>query len=483
MKSGINTYYDELLMQEAEKSVVAPDSIKIYNNTITNQEGIKIANAIKEVIIKRCSVYDSTISVEGANKIADELKVNNRLISLDIIDSDIPGIKVISEALKINKGIRDLNLFGNIMGNNGTELIAEVLKVNCSIKNIRFGFNRADYRGIKKIAEALKINKGITSVDLSNSWAEDKGVETIAKALKINKSITNIRLADTMMDYEGMAFIAEALKVNKSINSIDLSDNKLSYASAMKIGEALKLNQSIIVMYLKPRDFDISDYSTSKVIAKALQYNTSILHMDLPDPDIQIRLLKNRREFALNCTKVIKGELLNSMQYSILFSQLSFISTLTSEEKLREGYGATDIYKVKNFADQQVRSNLFLLKGVCKSESLGGQLPSDVTKIIADYVQLGSIKNKTAVSNNSIFCGNLLTSTLIATAFPGGLLLAGFGFNSFSVTIIIATVITLTIFQDFLPQPISNLYNREIVFDRRFTNADRSEVANLALDK
>jgi len=83
-----------------------------------------------------------------------------------------------------------------------------------------------DMSGIIAITEALKTNESLKEIDLSGNLIKEQGAKYVSEALKINKMITSINLGGNQLRVEGAKHISEALKVNQTITSINLQGNE-----------------------------------------------------------------------------------------------------------------------------------------------------------------------------------------------------------------------------------------------------------------
>ncbi|KAF9928709.1 hypothetical protein BGZ67_006820, partial [Mortierella alpina] len=105
----------------------------------------------------RVSVTWTPPSVVQCQELAVALKTNSILTTLvfhNSIESD--GMKVLAEALKINKTLTNLNLQGNAIGVNGERALAEALKINKTLTNLNLQDNSLGDNGGQALAEALK---------------------------------------------------------------------------------------------------------------------------------------------------------------------------------------------------------------------------------------------------------------------------------------------------------------------------------------
>ena len=95
-----------------------------------------------------------------------------------------------SNALKINKTIKKLNLFHNLFDVNGARRIGEVLKINNNLEELDIGYNRIKNSGFKNIIESIKENKKLKFLGLKYNFINDKVFEDQFNILEENKDIS-----------------------------------------------------------------------------------------------------------------------------------------------------------------------------------------------------------------------------------------------------------------------------------------------------
>jgi ubiquitin-protein ligase/Ran GTPase-activating protein (RanGAP) involved in mRNA processing and transport len=100
------------------------------------------------------------------------------------------GIETLSNALKINKTIKKLNLFHNLFDVNGARRIGEVLKINKHLEELDIGYNRIKNSGFKNIIESMKENKNLKFLGLKYNFINDKIFEDQFNILEENKDIS-----------------------------------------------------------------------------------------------------------------------------------------------------------------------------------------------------------------------------------------------------------------------------------------------------
>ena len=156
----------DVLYQVIEQSTVL-EKLDVGVNHLTLADG-KFANAIgKNTTIKRLWLTDNNINVQGTRHLANALKEN------------ITPLK-------------DLDLAGNIIGDEGAEYIADVLAVSKSIQKIYLGKNNIGDKGAESIAASLVLNTGIREIYLDWNNITDMGVQKLADALESNHNIRTL---------------------------------------------------------------------------------------------------------------------------------------------------------------------------------------------------------------------------------------------------------------------------------------------------
>ena len=96
--------------------------------------------------------------------------------------------------LKINSGLRELNLEDNLIGDNGAACLSEALKVNNSLTKLDLSLNKIGDNGATCLSEALKVNNCLTELNLRYNGIGEKAKTCLSEALKVNSSNLKIEL-------------------------------------------------------------------------------------------------------------------------------------------------------------------------------------------------------------------------------------------------------------------------------------------------
>jgi Leucine-rich repeat (LRR) protein len=116
----------------------------------------------------------------------------------------------------------------------GALVLAEYIKHNNSVITLDISNNqlvcwsdsskRWNNAGIDALGKALAMNRGLCSVAISENNIGDLSVKAIAAALTVNSTITELDLAKNDLDSECAAVLALAMQHNRSMVSLVLNE-------------------------------------------------------------------------------------------------------------------------------------------------------------------------------------------------------------------------------------------------------------------
>jgi Ran GTPase-activating protein (RanGAP) involved in mRNA processing and transport len=238
---------------DALKVNTALQSLDLWSNSIGAEGAIVLADALKENTgLQSLNLGSNSIGAEGAKALADALKVNTALQSLNLWSNSIgaEGTKALADALKVNTGLQSLNLNGNYIGDEGTKALADALKVNTGLQSLNLDSNSVGAEGAEALADALKVKNALQSLNLGSNSIGAEGAIALADALKVNHALHSLNLGYNSVGDEGTKALAGALKVKTALQSLDLSSNSISPEVAKHLANALKENTGLQSLYL-----------------------------------------------------------------------------------------------------------------------------------------------------------------------------------------------------------------------------------------
>ena len=148
------------------------------------------------IIIMRRRIIKNHIGNEGASILAEALRTNNTLHTINLSGNQIKdeGAESIAQALRENNTIRTINLDGNEIGNEGATSFSKTLLVNNSIDTIELNKNCSISENylliIKNILKAKKNDFNLQSYIMNYPLEKDhKQEDNLCTDLNSSKNI------------------------------------------------------------------------------------------------------------------------------------------------------------------------------------------------------------------------------------------------------------------------------------------------------
>jgi Ran GTPase-activating protein (RanGAP) involved in mRNA processing and transport len=192
------------------------------------------ASALAEVLVNRAPG-----ETEICSKIWNLSLHNNKITSV--------GAKKIADALRVNRNITKLHLFGNLINLEGIQAFATYLKEDkgASLKELDLGQNAfadQDVDAARALGVALKNNTTLTMLDLSMNELSAVAIGFLADGVRHSNTLQTLGMVKCGVDDEAMDYLADALSTNTTLQSLSLSDNVIGDEGATRLASALEVN-------------------------------------------------------------------------------------------------------------------------------------------------------------------------------------------------------------------------------------------------
>jgi Ran GTPase-activating protein (RanGAP) involved in mRNA processing and transport len=159
--------------------------------------------------------------------------IENKISELDLEGNMIgdQALQIICDGLCGNSSVKCLNLSKNNISDSGTGYIKEMLEYNVSIDALFLSWNDIKGEGITKIAKGLAINTSVKVIDFSFNpigsmhHQRVKGLVELSNAFKLNTSILHMDLSFIGLNHEDCDILNEGLKKNRTILGIHMLGN------------------------------------------------------------------------------------------------------------------------------------------------------------------------------------------------------------------------------------------------------------------
>ena len=226
------------------------------------------------------SLIRNLFTAEAAKILAGNLRQNTTLKKLNFAGNDLGdvGVKAITAALT-----PDTSLMGMATRNNDNDHSdREDGRRWSALHYLSLQGTNCGEQGALAVTEMLRSNDTLLQLNIPDNPLGCKGVTYIAEALKSNRTLNCLDLIQTDCSDEGAAALADMLRSNKTLGKLSISScfntehvwsNKVGKDGAVALADALRDNNSLKELHL--RNNDITDEGF-KCLAEALLENTAL---------------------------------------------------------------------------------------------------------------------------------------------------------------------------------------------------------------
>ncbi|XP_070370216.1 leucine-rich repeat-containing protein 74A isoform X3 [Equus asinus] len=210
---------------------------------------------VSNTAVMTLELEDNCIMAEGVVSLTQMLRENYYLQELNLSDNDLglEGARIISEFLQRNtSSLSNLQLSGNNFKDEAAELLSQALSSDYRIKSLDLSHNQFSDKGGEHLGQMLALNVGLQSLDLSWNHFYTRGAVALCNGLrKLDVSMNGF-------GNEGATALGDVLRLNNSLAYLDVSGNDISNEGVSKISRGLELNDSLKVLklFLNPMSMD-----------------------------------------------------------------------------------------------------------------------------------------------------------------------------------------------------------------------------------
>jgi hypothetical protein len=172
--------------------------LKLSGNQLTGRGAAAVAKALLGLKnVTEVHLDGNKIDDAGAQAVAELLAVkDSKLVSVNLTDNEVgdAGASAVARSLATS-GVRQLLLGNNNIGNGGAQTIADVLKSNHSVTSVQLGSNNIGDAGAQALAAALNDNESVSDLDLSDNNIGNAGALAVQNVLKNSKGLNSVNLS------------------------------------------------------------------------------------------------------------------------------------------------------------------------------------------------------------------------------------------------------------------------------------------------
>lgn len=204
-------------------------------NTIRNKGAAAIAEMLKKnTTIITLDLKSNDIGVEGGCSLFKVLETTNRTLT----SIDLSGMSGRFRKF-FNKSDNEVGVNRNHIGKPGADAVAIALSENNVLKELAVRENGFGTDGAKSIAAGLSTNNTLSVLDLGSNSIGAEGARAIAAALTTSE-IAHLSLARNAIGDIGVHAISELLVGSKKLVTLDLAANNITAAGVKQLSDAIR---------------------------------------------------------------------------------------------------------------------------------------------------------------------------------------------------------------------------------------------------
>ena len=238
----IKTTYQLLDIQQNLRSENDIQEDMWLSNEITEQKykGEFLQSSFESFLNVHCiTLQDTTITDFEVKILTDCLKTNDKVMKLNLsrcfndefdYENEVTNekVKIIAEAIWVNKMLRELNMSKNNITDEGAKRFSEAIQVNRTLKELNISINNITDEGAKTLAEAIQVNTTLQELNISKNWISKEGVMRIVEACTINRTLHKLVCTHNNLTKSGLAAINEYIREENAVKMFDASWNSIA---------------------------------------------------------------------------------------------------------------------------------------------------------------------------------------------------------------------------------------------------------------
>ncbi|XP_048051929.1 NACHT, LRR and PYD domains-containing protein 12-like isoform X2 [Megalobrama amblycephala] len=222
------------------------ENLWLYDCDITAESCAALASALRSNShLREINLSENKIRDEGVMLLSDGLKDPHcKLENLMLWGCNITAevCDALTSALRSNSHLRELDLSENKIGDEGLTLLSDGLKdPHCKLENLWLSQCNITAEGCAALTSALRSNSHLRELDLSGNKIGDEGLMLLSDGLKDpHCKLEKLTLNSCNITVEGCAALTSALRSNSHLRELYLTVNKIGDKGLMLLSDGLK---------------------------------------------------------------------------------------------------------------------------------------------------------------------------------------------------------------------------------------------------
>lgn len=214
------------------------NDMEILRRALVNNHGLQVLD-----------LYWNNLYSKGCEEVAELLKTNSSIVSLDIgynaiaksnsYTKDLGGVQLLANVLKTHPSLEKLDVRWNALGDLGCAIFGEALQTNQKMKWFDISWNNMGQHAADEFSIALTKHPKLEHISFYWNDLESKGVEAIGRGICNSRSLQHVDLGANGItkDMRGFAFLKEAVEISPVPRSIRYSSSAKYFGALAMIAD------------------------------------------------------------------------------------------------------------------------------------------------------------------------------------------------------------------------------------------------------
>jgi len=222
----------------------------LQSNSINDEDINNICKYINDssAPLKKLLLQSNKIGPIGAQKISEMLKKNQTITELNLASNKIKdtGMNSLCETLSFdNNTLKILMVNFTELNDYCSDAIDFMLRNNKSLISLSIMGNNFTNHGLDKILSSLRINKTLLSLCIGDNKINDNAFNNLGKYLSFNKNLLNLEIKTSNMSEKTIENFYKKFIYNNTLICLNLIDNRISYDACSKLALTIYKNNCI----------------------------------------------------------------------------------------------------------------------------------------------------------------------------------------------------------------------------------------------
>ncbi|XP_056289690.1 leucine-rich repeat-containing protein 34 isoform X2 [Pseudoliparis swirei] len=209
-------------------------SLRLSNNKIESRGAMHLARMLQvNSTLRELELADCHLDTQSVIALAVVLRANQTLRSVDISRPLLFSLQEewavhVSEMLVVNVGLVELHLGKVGLSDAGVERLSGGLRLNGGLRYLDLRCNRVTRDGVRHLADLLQHHPSLEVVDLSSNRIEDEGAVFLSEAVAGRSSVLReLSVRSNTIRTEGLLSLARAMAASTTLDHLYIWGNHL----------------------------------------------------------------------------------------------------------------------------------------------------------------------------------------------------------------------------------------------------------------